>query len=270
MQIDLKSFNAKLGRATEHVKVFDSELKSWMDKKLYRLVPKTNADFTEHSLVYRCTEDLDKTRVSLVFGDAVHNLRSALDHLIYAVAATKSQGVAPATWKKIEKRIAFPICNSTTAFTEFCNEFGMVLTPGILDALKDFQPDNRGNPFLPPAIRLLRDLDDLDKHRLLPVIFSQGFEWEYNGSFGVVPPEAHPIQFFPYEGKLKDGVEVVTVKTQCPAPQLNMDGFKITIAILIAHDPGPTGITRSSCGTVYNTIVSEVETILASVLPLLS
>jgi hypothetical protein len=204
MALDLSSVEAKLERAATHFESIERIAVSWVNKHLYRLVHERNADFTRHELIYRCTEELNFETLSLMFGDAIHNLRSALDHLIYAIAVHKASGATPPPDWRI---IAFPITDCPTgkgSFKNFCAAKLGTFAPDtkLLEVLEDFQPYRRKNKVFPPLLKVLRDFDDADKHRLLHLAFIQGVQWEYEGTFGNVPPKPFQSDSFLMMGKL--------------------------------------------------------------------
>ena len=57
MALDLTSVHAKLGRADEHLRMLESEIRAWIDTSPYKVIQKVNADFTHYSLVAKLTED---------------------------------------------------------------------------------------------------------------------------------------------------------------------------------------------------------------------
>lgn len=98
-------------------------------------------------------------KLAFMLGDAVHNLRSTLDHLAYTV--TVANGGIP------NSQTCFPIFDSGKAYTDMSRKKLPGLTPYILDAFDRLQPYRGG--FGHWAWQLHR-LDIVDKHRLLLTI----------------------------------------------------------------------------------------------------
>lgn len=261
---DLRSVKAKLTRAWDHFDALENIISAWMKSDLYGLTKEANADFTEHRLLYWCSKELDLETSSLIFGDAIHNLRSSLDHLIYAIAICKSGQVSPPDGRKL----AFPITDSPELFAEFCRKRlrSFVGDTKLLTALERVQPHVRKNPQFPPLLRQLREFDDADKHRLLQLAVVQCTGWEYCGTFGDIPPEANPIGFIPYDGELKNGTRVVTIIPKCPTPKLNLQGFKLELGVIVKHELSPTGAEHSHVHSLYRAIELEVGTIIDEIL----
>ena len=82
----LQGARSKLERAKEHIRYFDRSLRAFFENSPYRTFIETDSDG-----VQKCKLIVDRPVVlppNLVcsVGDAIHNLRSVLDHVAYAVA----------------------------------------------------------------------------------------------------------------------------------------------------------------------------------------
>src|SRR5258708_5279852 len=80
--------------------IFASEL-----PKPYTVTPETNSRTGKKQWCVRIIRQPDPT-LSLIVGDCIHNLRSSLDHLIFAL----NQG-------RKKRKSAFPICSHPDQFT---------------------------------------------------------------------------------------------------------------------------------------------------------
>src|SRR2546423_118876 len=95
MTLDLSSVRAKLTRSQEHAQAVKNEAQAWTDRHPYTLIEKTNSDYTRFSLILRVNEAPPIQRWSLMVADCISNLRTALDHLVYAIAIHESGSTAP-------------------------------------------------------------------------------------------------------------------------------------------------------------------------------
>src|SRR5947208_6882158 len=96
----------KIGRADEHTKTVTEEISAWLNSKPYSLTSHRNPEGREHRLIFHLDSGASPCdRWSLICGDAIHNLRSALDHLIYAVAVREFKSDPPPN----ERNLQFPI-----------------------------------------------------------------------------------------------------------------------------------------------------------------
>jgi len=113
-------------------------------------------------------------RAGVLLGDAIHNLRSALDHLAYQLAL-KNRGKLTETQ---ERSVYFPICKEQKDWPkEWKRKLRYV---GRLDreVIKRYQPfspphDNVTISNTPPdfhPLLALERLDIIDKHRLIPTV----------------------------------------------------------------------------------------------------
>jgi len=244
----------KLGRAEEHANTFYSELKAWVDSDPYVIGKKVNADSTRYSSFIediKTPPSLD--RWSVILGDCIHNLRSTLDHFIYAAAVCETKRAPPGDKKVLQ----FPITDSAAEFT---NQAFRVksLSLSMRAEIERMQPYNRRHPALPPLLALLRDLDDFDKHRLLNVVISQVGEGEFN--FRLPPGSGRPIVDFRKEG-LERGAELSWFTIHPPQTNVQYD-HKAAIVITIGHIPGPSGNGRTEAPLVIHYLTTEVRKVI--------
>jgi len=95
MPLDLTGVEAKFARAKAHLEAYPAELKLWRDNKPYRISRERSPDFTRFYLAVRIDKQLNFLDWTLVIGDCIHNLRSALEHLVYAIAIHESGSNPP-------------------------------------------------------------------------------------------------------------------------------------------------------------------------------
>src|SRR6185437_13593602 len=81
----------KLIRAQEHLISLDEASTTFFDKKPYVLNGKHNRDGTQYVVTIRFTESIP-TRISVLVGDVLYQLRSSLDHIAWALAEAGSGG----------------------------------------------------------------------------------------------------------------------------------------------------------------------------------
>ena len=126
-----------------------------------------------------------------IVGDAVHNLRTSLDHLAY-VLVEKDRG-RPLTEDEA-KGTFFPIVRDTKQKST-PNLVGGV-DHAIRAALDEVQPNKAGDP-AEHELAVLHELDRIDKHRRLLVVVEgtvDNIEWKTDPS-AVVPTSFHQGPF---------------------------------------------------------------------------
>jgi hypothetical protein len=168
---------AKIARAKAHSDELEKHILRTYRRKLNhpQIGIKADPQTREGILYISKMRDLSEInrQTALIAGDVIHNLRSALDHLVYqlAVEHTNDNIVDP-------NATQFPICDRRGRSPDKKGRGGSGFRReakrhlGEVDLLhrariESFQPYPRrkGRNFL--YLRLLRDLDNRDKHRLL-------------------------------------------------------------------------------------------------------
>lgn len=99
----------------------------------------------------------------ILLGEIVHNLRSALDHLVYEASALDEDGMPL-------KGTEYPIFMDEKLF----RDRGLWRIRGLNDATRAFvvkyQPFAHSDPKVIPYLWLLQQLSNTDKHRLLNIV----------------------------------------------------------------------------------------------------
>ena len=160
----------KVERAKEHrdaLEMYERETFS-VESNRPRLGIKLKPDKGDYVFFINYMPDLDDflARSSLILGDAVHNLRSALDRLAYQLALLH-------TGENIQRpdSIQFPICDSIGAFSDAKDRRLREIAPDHVAIMERFQGYHRVDggqavgPYFHPLSKL-RDLANVDKHRL--------------------------------------------------------------------------------------------------------
>jgi hypothetical protein len=260
MGLDLASILAKLGRADEHTQAIKSEIRRWRDSNPYLITREHNTDFTRHSLVAHVGIHPPLVRWSLMVGDVIHNLRSALDHLVYAIAVMESKGVIPLPG---ESNIMFPIRNSDTDFRSVEKKRLMSLRTESRTAIEACQPYNRKHSDLPPLLSVLEELEIADKHKLLQIAFTGQAQGEV-GFVGNTEAGTH-IEALANVGEIKEGTEVVFYTCSRPVPDMKFDRFDLLFAVMLVHKPGPSGNDRTDVPSLLALLNKEVRDVIEKI-----
>lgn len=158
----------KIARAAWHLRDLRRECRTFSDDH-FRSHHRDNAETGNREWWASCdTTALDP--LSAILGDAVHNLRSALDHVYWRLVEANKQTPGEQT--------SFPIRKSADAYrNDRARIEGEIGGPAmtVMDSLKPYREGNE-------AFWRTHRLDIVDKHRLLvPVVSS------YQGSRSHVP-----------------------------------------------------------------------------------
>jgi len=225
----------KIGRADVHINALDADMVEWKNAEPYLATKEHDAEGRRHSIVLHVKNKPRIERWALMTGDAIHNLRSALDHVLYAAACHESKKSPPPKGNSIQ----FPIVNNSDDFPDAAERrLGPLFNTKFHSAVESVQPYNRPHFECPPLLGLLRDFDNSDKHRLLNVVMAQLFE----GKFSFYPVEPNfgvPVRdsFGARLGGVEDGAELAWFIMD--PPQFNIKyTYELTIVIAIRHPPG--------------------------------
>jgi hypothetical protein len=157
---------AKLRRAEVHLALFGMAVEEFLAAEPFAAVRTVSNDGRSHVVEWTRTAPIPDD-IPLLAGDAVHNLRSALDHLAVALERASANRLGHQLTPAEERRPQFPVARSEREFKEQLTRFGY-LSPATVDVLKTFQPFAIA-PGQPEQSFLwqVSDLDNLDKHRML-------------------------------------------------------------------------------------------------------
>lgn len=152
---------AKLGRARKHLNDLHAEIQAFFATGPY--VVRTRRDPTTRRLVYY-VHSVRPTPAQLadIAGDAVHALRSALDHLAYQLVISGTGQPGPFS------HVYFPIWDTRKEHDAKKTRQTRGMTAAALGAIDAVQPYQGGNQVL----WRLHKLDNIDKHRELITVGS--------------------------------------------------------------------------------------------------
>jgi len=259
MTIDLKSALAKLGRAHEHTESIKSEIFAWQNSNPYMVTRERDAEFTRYSLVAHIAAQPPLMHWTLMISDVIHNLRAALDHLIYAIAVYEAKGKSP---PPDADRLAFPICESPDSFKTGSRRLKSLSTE-VQAVIERCQPYNRRHKELPPLLGLLNEFDNTDKHKLLQLAFTSIAA----GQVGLVgpTPDGAIMKTHLHRGEIHDGAELVAFTTDVPSPNVKFDNFSFAIEVALWHEPGPNGSNRTNATELLTLLHQEVRNVINDV-----
>ena len=190
-------------------------------------------------------------RWSLIAGDCIHNLRSALDHLVYALAIRDSGKNPPPN----EGNLQFPIVTKPEKWPDSRDRRLSPLNPTSQAKIERVQPYNRKHKYLGPLLALLGQLDIADKHRLLTVT-----SWHTVGGDVRMQCDDPPPSVYRRKTPIQSGTEdIMFFETTDSNVSYDYDPeFDITIS----HSQGPSGEHVSSLKYILESLVVEVKDVV--------
>jgi len=201
------SFNGcwvKVNRAKQHRDDLERYIRETFSDKDNRptLGAKFDAESGDHIIYINHVPDLGpfSDNVAARVGDVVHNLRSALDHLAFQLA--RGESLTPEQQRKVQ----FPIFDCEKDFRRKCY-LGDIAPEHrkIIEKLQPYhglagRPDSWSGPYI-HQLALLRDLDNMDKHRILTPTLAVPWSSEFFS-----PAEDDNLRMIIYQG-LRQHVE---------------------------------------------------------------
>lgn len=158
----LASARKKLERAEHHLVTLREAEDRFLKTEPYEVVrAEVEANGLEH--VYRLEVRTEPPpELALILGDAIHNVRSALDHIVYGTACHVDPGLS----RQAKKKLQFVVC-AEPGEIESKRKEGRFGPPGEHQAIFEaLQPCEGGPAWLP----IINRLDNIDKHRRLTLL----------------------------------------------------------------------------------------------------
>ena len=224
---DLRGVIAKLDRAEEHLGALDASIKDVLYGEGDPIVEEFDLEKQWYIARFRIGSEIPERRWGILLGDAVQNLRAALDHLVYQLAILSGNNPA-------RSRTQWPIVSS---YDDYWKGSGGgrprrdIDLEGVNEEFRklidDFQPCSRGprEEFMENAsvaFKFLGDLSNTDKHRIMNASVLR----PRNGTTWPDPPGSPVEVRWPKAGPklLQDGTELYRWRVNDPAyPRLPVE-----------------------------------------------
>lgn len=229
MTAPMDAIRLKVKRATEHFNNFKAALNIG-DSAIGP--PRTQGIHLQDdwTLKYSTDSPVPGPEAGIILGDAIHQLRSALDHLICALVVR--------THNRLKcTDVNFPIHKTAKEFAD-----NWRISQGVLEALigsselaqvELSQPYKRNptNPIRDP-LYILGQLDNIDKHRIV-LMFDQRLKMAGSiESGGVTKP------FSVREQPVKPGTQVLDVGWPLPDPPFGVQVDDMTTYVVLTETDG--------------------------------
>lgn len=168
MPLDLSSATAKFERAQTHAHELQRLVRLWLHDDSDPPIRPGFTDEPNHrrTLAYaKSLKDIPTTEWGKLFGDALNNYRSALNHVVGAMVL---RGKKAEEFANLASVFQFPVCRGTREqLLDPGGHIRRVQLPGVrrrdVEAISPFQPyKGRAHRWELPA---LKSLNDIDKHR---------------------------------------------------------------------------------------------------------
>jgi len=153
------SSRLKIERAKCHICELNSEITEFLSRDPYRIIIEEGPDSGQCSWTIRVREEVP-IHFPTIIGDAVHNLRTALDILACDLVRLNHQS---------PDNVYFPFSWKRDGFEGAIRKRNIDLAaPEVVDIIRRLEPYEDGAGYM---LRAVHDLDIIDKHQMLiPVV----------------------------------------------------------------------------------------------------
>lgn len=224
------TIEAKIDRAGEHLDALIRDIRDWGESDPFRLVSEPGRPSTEHHVRIYFSQEPRLAHWGLIFGDMVHNLRSAMDHIVWHFA-TREVAVPKRT-------TAFPIYTDADKYAGTGpglggRQAGVYKITDITDAavralIEQAQPYNFADGYQASPLYWVQEFDTTDKHKLIvpAVVTPHAAEaiMRTGTRSGQVTANAHI-------GPLVDGADVLSITSEYDV-EVDVDP-KLAIAVTL-------------------------------------
>jgi hypothetical protein len=229
----LGSSQAKLARADQHLDALSRDTDRWGENDPLRITRQSNPDGSEHIFRVRYKIRPPVWRWAILLGDALFNLRGALDHVVYALAIGHTGKNPPDD----EDKLAFPICSAPKFFDGQRFRIAPLSQPAQA-ATERAQPYNRLRPgqwFAP--LWWLDQIHNIDKHRFAHIAGNMAYAKEI-----VIDAEPGTYNAFWNFGAVVHGTPILRLVMDPPNPDVYVNLRASAGVALQVEDQPPLSI----------------------------
>lgn len=254
----MESYAEKLEWARKHLDALNADMTAFVKNEAYGAVGQFDPKTRQLTIRFRINKAFPPDW-PLRVGDIVHNMRSALDSLVYALAFKYSGKPTDEQARDIQ----FLICDGPTEFAKRAPRWHGRMSPAAQNAIALVQPYQRRKAGAKNELSVLRDLSNIDKHRhILPCfVAGSGRVVAQIERLGGGPPlTLGPPKAVSIKGRLQNDTILGVINVPPGIDPLLDVAKKADIAIDIALDEPAAGYAGIS--TVLGLIESDVRQVV--------
>lgn len=152
----LRGPTLKIERAKHHINDLNGQINAYLGKRPLKLMIRDDLKAARRTVYVKAHKTPPYEEFGVVLGDAVHNLRAALDVTLWAMGGDKA---------KRPKSVQFPFCEKAERLDDAIKstEIETVAGKNVVAEIKRIKPYPTGNP----TLYGVDALDRADKHRLI-------------------------------------------------------------------------------------------------------
>lgn len=242
----------KLNRAKAHLNILDADLNA--EGGPYRLTVEPDAESGYYLIKAIRVRETDHW--ALLLGDYLHNLRSALDHMVWQLVLANGE--------RPTRSNEFPIAVDPVWFDRKAKRYLSGVHDDAVAVIRRLQPfgvSDEGKPELDP-LWLLNELENVDKHRLVHVLSlaPSGATLFFDLRFPLKLGES--LEMFDLSNRvLEHGTKLARVRLH-RQPQMEMNS-EFHLLVLLEK----TELTPRLESGVTGVMVKAVEDVMAALTP---
>lgn len=153
----------KLSRAETHLHELADAVNEFLAGDLFD--PVADLDYRGRPVVRVTNVRQPPAELSVLAGECIYNLRSALDHVAYQLAVLNSGSTRLS--RKVAETSAFPIKPTGPRFRDAASRSLKGISPSARSVIEQLQPYHRRRNPNARCLLALEQLSNIDKHRLL-------------------------------------------------------------------------------------------------------
>jgi len=179
---------AKFRRAEHHAQAFERLLAGFLESDSYAVAVEFDAETGWHHFRWSVMKEPPREEFAVLFGDMLYNLRASLDYLVWQLVL--ANGEVP------DRGNSFPAAKSPKAWAAAQGNDLRGVHPVWIAEIDKLQPYKRVDR---PEVHMLAILDyvnNLNKHRVLPITLADAETWEALFDVRSVPDGEQIEHFF--------------------------------------------------------------------------
>lgn len=184
----------RLDRAAHHLQHFEDEALRWLGSNPYSISRELDAEHDKYLLKVHILKP-PPGQLGVIIGDVLHNLRSALDNLAYELAIAHTGDPLP---NDIAEYSEFPIFKKPMTDKQREQKIGGT-HPDAQTLINMLQPYQQGDKFNRHPLWALRQLSNIDKHRLPHLTLIRPSGISVSGAGGPLQDRGFELEWGPME-----------------------------------------------------------------------
>jgi hypothetical protein len=252
----LQGCQLKLDRAYEHIETLHHAIQGFLRRNPHEPIAEIHVQPPEYVAWMKVREN-PPLRWGIIVGEIIHDLRSALDHLVHQLALTNGKAPGGISYPVLSEDPGSPKASDKTR--SIWRNLTKRIHPDDLAIIERTQPYNRENPGVGRALFGLNRLSNWDKHNAIHL--SASFLADSRFGFEAIQDVELGTTEFGHVGTFENGtvVAVCPCRFTGPNPKVKMNA---QLAYGVAFLDGPPGVKGKDVVLILMRLANFVHDIL--------